>query len=1014
MTRTSETVAPGSPRFALHTLGWRALHTLGWRAFQDLCAAVLREVWGQSVQAFADSNDGGRDGAFYGTWQPPPVSEGVQDVPPGPFVLQCKHTKRADATLAPSELEDEFAKVHALVDRGLCTNYVLLTNARVSGLSEETIQRRLRTCGVTHPLVLDGQWLSDMIASHRGLRMFVPRVYGLGDLSQILDERAYAQASVLMKSAPEQVSTFVVTSAYRKAARALRDHGFVLLLGDPAVGKSVIALMLAISAADNWGCVAVKPRTSDELVQRWNPHEKDQFFWLDDAFGAVRHEEFLTHAWARDLPHVMSAVKNGARVVLTSRNYIYNEARPLLKPYAYPLLHEQQVTVDVADLARAERQQILYNHLAAGDQPADVLSRLKPHLEAAADAEPFRPEAARRLGLQAFTTGLSLTRDSITTFMARPRQLLTDVYDQLDAHAHAALALVYATGQDKGLPSPLTLDPAQRDIIERAGASPGATSRAMATLTGTFLTEAAALDGQTYWSFHHPTLREGFAAWLTTQTHLLPIVLTGMTDQALLSRTHCLPADGGQRQGTLLRIPPPLYQATAQRISVLRRHRRSPDILWWEEYERQRRVLSYLWQNSSDGFLHAYLAEDPELHTELLDFGAPAKDDPHPRVLARLYGAGLLPEDVRRAAIAHMTDLAVTGPDASWIEDEDWQKQAWHVLLTDEERENLFEQVRRELVPCLEQRVDDWASEFDGDTDNDPVDDALFWYSQAFERRLDNAAVSEFAQARDFYNQIREDPDEAPRDWAPRASALPTKDATEHPTNPGTAQSFRRHRSLTRPEHRPDLTSPGDYRKSQYNCGLLIQLAVPQVNALQLAEKHPDIPLSHLQLHKSLRPLYRTTDENSHRRARRPRAGVGGHGRSGVMSVSDQEAAEQRVRDAVRGHSRARAFAEAEDVITAVLADPGVRAARERVEAAETELGMELEARLQPFQDRYDQAVAEGDAGGLAGLCGGKHGRWGRICVLPDGHETSMEEPHRGRTSEGRPIAWVGSAPDDW
>lgn len=90
------------------------------------------------------------------------------------------------------------------------------------------------------------------------------------------------------------------------------------------------------------------------------------------------------------------------------------------------------------------------------------------------------------------------------------------------------------------------------------------------------------------------------------------------------------------------------------------------------------------------------------------------------------------------------------------------------------------------------------------------------------------------------------------------------------------------------------------------------------------------------------------------------------------MSASDQEAEEQRVQDAVRRHARTSAFAEAEDVISAVLADPGVQAARERVEAAETELGLELCARLQPFQDRYDQAVAAGDADGLAGLCGGQ------------------------------------------
>ncbi|MFI8370936.1 hypothetical protein [Streptomyces sp. NPDC085466] len=107
---------------------------------------------------------------------------------------------------------------------------------------------------------------------------------------------------------------------------------------------------------------------------------------------------------------------------------------------------------------------------------------------------------------------------------------------------------------------------------------------------------------------------------------------------------------------------------------------------------------------------------------------------------------------------------------------------------------------------------------------------------------------------------------------------------------------------------------------------------------------------------------------------------------------SSQE--EWRVQEAVRQHSRARAFVEAEHVISAVLSDPGVQEARGRAEAAEVELGMKLHARLQPFQDRYDQAVAEGDADGLAGGCAGKHGRWGRICVLPGGHEISTWAAH--------------------
>ncbi|MGX1540801.1 hypothetical protein ACWIGC_28210 [Streptomyces diastaticus] len=115
---------------------------------------------------------------------------------------------------------------------------------------------------------------------------------------------------------------------------------------------------------------------------------------------------------------------------------------------------------------------------------------------------------------------------------------------------------------------------------------------------------------------------------------------------------------------------------------------------------------------------------------------------------------------------------------------------------------------------------------------------------------------------------------------------------------------------------------------------------------------------------------------------------------------------------AVRRHARNSAFAEAEKAISCLLSDPGVQEARAEVEATETQLGIELHARLQPFQDRHDQAVRDGDAALLAGLCAGKHGRWGRICVLPDGHE--LKESHWGRNSEGRPIAWVGSAPDHW
>jgi hypothetical protein len=741
--RPAHVVAPGSASFDLHTLGWRA--------FQDLCAAVIRTVWGQSAHAFADSNDGGRDGAFYGIWRNQATGEAAQDLPDGPFVLQCKHTKKPGATLSESELEEEFAKIPALVADGLCRGYALMTNAHVTGRSEVRIRRRLLSTGVEHPLIFDGQWICDTIAEHQKLRLFVPRVYGLGDLSQILDGRAYEQASVLLEAARDQVAAFVITEPYRKAAQALQDHGFVLLLGDPAVGKSVIAMLLALAAADNWECLTIKARTASEVIAHWNPNEPGQFFWVDDAFGAVRHEEQLTQDWTRSMPHINAAIGKGARVVLTSRSYIYQEARPLLKEYAYPRLREQQVIVDVENLTIDERRQILYNHVSGGDQPVEVKKTMKPFLDHAATAKPFRPEMARRLGLGAFTGRLTLTSPGITEFMTHPTQFLRDVYRELGPDQQAALALVYVAAPDGSLASPLTLNEAQRDIIARAGASPAGVARGLEALTGSFLQVTVPPLGQPGWAFRHLTLWEGFASWAATQTRLLTVLLDGLEDSALLRRVDCEDEDAEEKNGTLLRIPPPLYRHVAERLAKILREPFT-GVKWrtrggqsvstdsYNEYRRRKTsVHTFLSRRSSDSFLRTYLDVDPGLPEKTANFTSYLHVVSEPGVLARLHQAGLLNEQVRLQAVECVTDLAINTPDSGWL-----TGSAWKVLLTPGERVALMQAVREDLVPTLE---DTYWDDDEKEPGHDSTEESLNDYRKAFEEEGDHETAAVFALA---------------------------------------------------------------------------------------------------------------------------------------------------------------------------------------------------------------------------------------------------------------------------
>src|SRR5437773_8247512 len=335
------------------------LHSLGWKAFQDLCVTIMGEVLGQTVQVFLSSRDAGRDGAFQGSWKPINGEELE-----GPFTVQCKFTSKRDRTLSVSDIQTELVKAEKLASKGLTKNYILMTNHGVSGVVEEELRKAfLAIPGLERFVVFGYDWITLKLRESSRLRLLVPRVYGLGDLSQILDERAYAQAQDILFSMGEDLAKFVVTDAYRKAASALVRHGFVILLGEPASGKSTIAAHLSLGAIDNWGCSTLKVRNADNFTKHWNPHEPRQFFWIDDAFGPTQYQRDRADEWNQVFPHLIAAIRQGAKVLFTSRDYIFRAASSDLKKSAFPLIDSSQVIINVHGLSISEKEQILYNHI---------------------------------------------------------------------------------------------------------------------------------------------------------------------------------------------------------------------------------------------------------------------------------------------------------------------------------------------------------------------------------------------------------------------------------------------------------------------------------------------------------------------------------------------------------------------------------------------------------------------------------------------------------------------------
>jgi hypothetical protein len=369
------------------------LHTLGWHSFQNLCGTILREILGQTYQTFSKTGDAGQDGAFYGQWQ----SQQGEELT-GSFTVQCKFQERPGSTLRASQMQEELGKAQKLARKGMARNYFLMTNATVQAPESAKLRNNfLALSGIDSFTLFDGTCISDLIRDNKRLRTLVPRVYGLGDLSEILDERVYEQASSILSWLGEDLERFVVTDAHHMSVEALDEKGIVFLLGDPGSGKSTIAAALALAAADMWKSRVIKPTNAKDFTEHWNPNSEDQFFWVDDIFGQTQYERSKALDWNDAIKPLNAALKKGTRAIFTSRSYIYKAAERDLKDLL-PILKDAEVVIHVEELTQQEREQILYNHLKLGKQPKRFRRAIKPFLGEFASHNNFLPETARRLG----------------------------------------------------------------------------------------------------------------------------------------------------------------------------------------------------------------------------------------------------------------------------------------------------------------------------------------------------------------------------------------------------------------------------------------------------------------------------------------------------------------------------------------------------------------------------------------------------------------------------------------
>lgn len=624
-----------------------AIHTLGWKAFQDLCAQVCAEVFGTTVSVYREAQDGGQDAVFLTR----PSSEHEEQVE---ATVQCKFSSKADLRLRAGDINSELDTVRALVSSGRAKVYYLISSLGVDAPVAAEIRNKLIEAGVVEPHVLGREWLTIQIRSSPRLRALVPRVYGLGDLSIILDERCAQQTQALLGHLRPGLRVYVPTAAHRSAVRILAEHKIVLLLGAPATGKSMLAAILATTAIDGEGHACLKCDGPLELATHWNPNERNRLYWIDDAFGPNQVRPDFVDGWISVLPRLKTAIEHGNRFVLTSRSHIWYGAKPKLGTRNLPVLMDGRAVVDLGTLGLEEREQIIYNHIKAGNQTDSWKRLIKPHLPRLAESPLLLPEIARRLGDSSFTKSLKVRYEDLIKFMEEPAEFLVQTIQELDDAHQAAMTLVFLW--QGRLPTHELTGDSTKLVAEKYDVTPRAIAEALPQLEHSFLSER---QDATYliWGFVHPTFTDAISSILSRRPDLVELYVQGAKIETLLTEAVC---EGATPIRDAVVIPFTASERLVQRLL------NTPDVP-----DLNRSLFEFLSVRASDHVISAVLHSAPSVARREARRHWRVWGDQRIRFLARAHKLHGLPDEVRVQAETELERIAINDLDVSFLDEDD-------------------------------------------------------------------------------------------------------------------------------------------------------------------------------------------------------------------------------------------------------------------------------------------------------------------------------------------------------
>ncbi|MEC0329595.1 ATP-binding protein [Paenibacillus macerans] len=248
-------------------------------------------------------------------------------------------------------------------------------------LSERDINRLLE--------VPNYQWVE--LAHHK---LWLPSINVLEKfLRRSIHSSLYKESDEELKEALKASNTFAPTRIYREALQRWSQNHVIVISGEPGVGKTTIAYLLALAYLQPDDLDGFIWANSIKDVYSMLEDDKKQVIILDDFWGSIFHNESTRRNDENRLNKLIQrivAFGGNKRLILTTREYVLRQGLQK-QPMLQKTLEQYALICTVEEYSNVEKASILFQHLYASNLKYEYVTYLFQNCSQIINHENYNP-----------------------------------------------------------------------------------------------------------------------------------------------------------------------------------------------------------------------------------------------------------------------------------------------------------------------------------------------------------------------------------------------------------------------------------------------------------------------------------------------------------------------------------------------------------------------------------------------------------------------------------------------